>query len=386
MEKARSRVDFLENLERFIKNEGILDVPKLGEHTRIRLPDKSGAQESLDVPIPLRNRMDHLIPYTIPKEIPQTADMIARQIGTSANWVRRTSQRVGIEPNMSSEYPVYTLELLGEELAWVKAYNQLDDELTDYAIGKFIGKDPRWVAQQANELAVFPTNVPNAPNSYRQLYPKTLIAQLRHILLLIPPARDYRSVHELAEQFGQEWEWVKRRLDQSGLRSEQRWSAMGNQAIYLYPPQSVQIIERAVAERAPPAGNWMTTSTMANLLAKTHTWVDKRLEAHRSKSKILRDDRGANVAHYPPEVFLILQAEADEINTYPEVGDYLPLKTLAHKIGRSTLWVTSRLPFVETKSEKRVDSGRNIHDYYAPKIMEELVNLPPDILKRPSNR
>ena len=386
MERARSYEEFTNNLAQFIKNEGILDVPKLGEHTRLRIPDKSPAQELLDVPIPLKNRLEHLVPYTIPKEQPQTAEMIARQIRTTPTWVRRTAERVGVQLNNGGEYPLYTLELLEEELAWVKSYDQLGENLTDYAIGQFLAKDPRWVAQQANELAVFPIQEPNGPGKYRPLYPKTLIPQLRHIILSIPPANEYRTVYELAAQFGQEWEWVKLRLEKSGLRSERRWAPMSKNAVDLYPPQSEQIIAKAVAERAPAAGDWLTTSTMANRLSKTYKWVETRLVPYHNMRKVLRDDRGADTPHYPPEVFVQLQAEVAKINAYPEAGDYLALKTLARKIGRSTLWVTSRLPYVDTQAEKRLDSGRVEHDYYPPKIVDELINLPPDILKRPPKR
>jgi hypothetical protein len=376
---------------RVIDSEEIVDV-RFSDATRMPMPERSYAQEQLDILIPLENRIAHLIPYVEPTSELLSAYSIAQGIGAEIHWVQKTAKRIGITTipakgtgGADTElYPSLSLELLKEEWQWYQAYNALEDRLTSYAIGKFMARHDSWVERTAADLGIY-AEYGRSPSSGLNsfLYPKTLIPQLRHIQLVIPPQEDWLSVRSIAELTGQSVNWVRSRLEKRGFITEERRLYAGGKIFQLYPPESLAYIETLARERPSAAGDWLTVGAMARMLSKTDDWVSYRVKRLYEELGVLReDDTRKTVPHYPPSVLKSLQKEVEQISEFKEAGDYLAASGLARVLGKSINWVQRRLPYIDSQPETRINpANKRPLPYYPPETVEILQALPDDILR-----
>lgn len=387
----------LHKLEDIINlNDGYAyDVAPLGDETLLPFPDKTETQELLELPISLESRIAHLSSYNESSLEPHSEAQIRASIGAPERWVNRTAEHIGLQTasrlNTKNHLPetVYIspgLELLAEEFQWHTKYAQLDDKISEHVIELLVNRDPVWIRAMAEELEIYPDLIQDAPQHFKRLYPKKLATQLRHIILLYPPAHSELTVHTLAQKYSAKWDWVKRRLDKSGFTPKQMWSPHTHELLYYYPVECDDFIGQAVVEKAPPAGDWLTAHGIAKKLSRTFDWVTQRLIAYKETSEMRLDDRGAEAPHYPPEVVAILEQEANAENAYPDAGTFLALTALAKSINRSPLWVQNRLPYTDISPELRWNTQprqRRLREYYDPEDGQKLLALPDDILKRP---
>ncbi|MBC7459141.1 hypothetical protein H7200_00285 [Candidatus Saccharibacteria bacterium] len=371
-------------MRQFILQEELIDVTPFSEETRMKIPDQTHAQELLEQPIPLENRIAHLLPYLEPTAEIYSRFVIARKIGSPADWVQKVALRIGIQPITNTldeegveSYPPYSLELLQEEWQWYQSYKELDDYLTEYAISQFVARSPQWVRKTAADLEVYPTKAV-VFKRFRTVYPKTLIPQLRHLLLVYLPSEDWYITKELEEATGHDWGWVARKLKASGIQSQKRRSALNGGIFDYYPPEALEYLKQLNMDLVEPAGDWLTIQGMADKLGKSYKWVISQLADMQESPELKLSSRARDEEHYPPEV---CQKLSEKSATLIEVGDYFAVDTLAKYIGKSGQWVRNRLQYTDAIPEDRVDVTGSVHEYYPPDTIEKLEGLPWDILK-----
>jgi len=375
---------------RFVDSESIVDTT-FGEHTKMPLPEKSHFQEILETPIPLAHRVAHLIPYIEPTARRFGIDEIATKIGAERSWVRRTAVTIGIIQNDSRSeagedkktYPHLSYELLLEEWEWFVSYERLDDQLSSYAIGRFIARHDSWVEKHAYELGVYPTNgrqQTSGQNSY--LYPRTLIPQLRHIILSYMPQEDKVTLGDISQETGMKRSTVKKHLLRAGFTPEKRWSYTTGSLYDFYAEESIDFIKSIISELPPPAGDWLTVSEIADTLSKDYDWVKSRVVKFAEYASERLDNNGKKHLYYPPFVLGALKEEVNVLDGIPFVGDQLTVSGLAIAVRRSQRWVHARLPYIDTKPRDMINPVNNrTFAYYDRKAASELVGLPEDILR-----
>lgn len=354
----------------------IVDVV-FSDETRMPIPEKSHAQELLETPIPLENRIAHLIPYIEPTAELLSSHAIAKRIGAEEYWVSSVAKRIGIEllPNDSGEgaallYPPLSLELLEEEWQWHVSYEALAENLSTSAIAEFMAKTSYWVTKYAQELGFLFTVEESSYGSRSYSYPKQVIPQLRHIILSHPPAGDWYTLSELEEFTGHKRTWISNNLGKVGVESEQRWLALAGRLSPHFPPNTPEIIQ-AIADKTPlPAGNWLNVETMARQLSKTRDWVNKRIEPFKESGEIRIGDNGNPRMHYPPEIYAALEV-ARELQPV-QAGDWMTTNAIAQKLSRSYEWVSRRIETYAESSEIRIDSTGTFKTHYSPEVVEAL--------------
>jgi hypothetical protein len=368
---------------RVIDSEEIVDV-RFSDATRMPMPERSYAQEQLDIPIPLENRIAHLIPYIEPISELLGAHAIGRRIGAEVSWVKRTAERIGIKPivsddSVTSVYPVLTLELLEEEWQWYQAYETLDDRLSTYAISMFLAKSKKWVTYRANELGIFPKHERAVTGHMAYTYPKTIIPQLRHLILITPPEEDGYTDGELSRLTGQDEKWIQSRLFEAGILATQRQAYGSGRIFRFYPNESLAHIKALAAERKP-AGEWLTAKAMALRLRRSEGWVKRRLGDYVHLAELRQDDTGKSVLHYPPIVFEALKSDSEVGADLPRSDTRLALTALAASINKKPSWVQNRLRFVDASTDERLNSNNQAYNYYDESLGATLLALPEDIL------
>lgn len=385
----------------FVDREEIVDVLAYSKETRIPIPDRTYTQELLDVPIPLENRIAHLIPYIEPIAGVRTQYMISTIIGASASWVVRAAEYIGLEPlvngtdrgSLVRHYTPPALELLQEEWDWYQSYKELDDQLTETAVGMFVAKSVHWVRKTAHELEVYPIDKVLKTGRERYTYKKTLIPQLRHILLVFLPAEDWCTKQELIELTGKDWPWIKKQLIKTDIKVMPRRSPF-NGGVYDYiapesreylnsiktnlPKAGKRTIHYSEAVRQPLEEKAKTEGTdkrlariaIARAVGKSWDWVESRLpyvgiETYEEGSPVYREPE--------EEIIKGLKKIAEE-----EAADTrLAIYEIARILGHSSYWVKARLPFTTISPEEK--RGKQ-YDVFELEIIDQLRALPEDII------
>jgi len=362
----------------------IVDVV-FSDETRMPIPEKSYAQELLETPIPLENRIAHLIPYIEPTAELLSSHAIAKRIGAEEYWVSSVAKRIGIEllPNDSGEgaaqlYPPLSLELLDEEWRWQQAYEALDEKISLYKVSQFLARPRQWIADKSAELGVFPEYIQEGRPTF--LYEKTIILALRHLILIVPPQGDWHSVADLEELTGVPETRIRTLIAKQAIQSQMRWSYSTARELPHFPPESRETVERERDARPEPAGEWDTVVGAARALSKSPDWVRSRIGPEYEKKELL-DDSGKPAIHYKGLVDG-LRDEAKKIESYPEAGHFVTLSRLASIVGRSKNWTADRLLDIEDLvMETRLD-GRGIPaTHYDPETAVILSTFPKYKLK-----
>lgn len=361
----------------FVESEEIVDVPIFSEATRMPIPERTYTQELLDRPIPLENRIAHLIPYAEPVAGILTQYMIARLIGADPEWVVRVAERTGIAtlPEDKAErisvrqYASPALEVLQEEWDWYRAYKELDDLLTETAIAKFVAKSVHWVRKTAHELEVFPTDKVVKSGRERPAYKKTLIPQLRHLLLLFPPADDWATKRELIELTGKDWPWIEAQLKKTAMDIMERRSPF-NGGVYDYiAPQSRSYLSEVVAQLPEAAGNGLTIEAISKRIGRSPHWILRRMpEGYESLGLERTDDREIAGLHYFEDVWGPLQEQVKA----EENDKRLARIAIAKAVGKSWAWVESRLPYTNVDPEEKTNQNYHVFD---EKVVGELKDI-----------
>lgn len=240
-----------------------------------------------------------------------------------------------------------------------------------------------WVEKCAYELGVYPAKGrQQTSGQVSYLYPKTLIPQLRHIILSYMPQEDRVTLGDINQETGMKKSTIKKHLEQAGLTSEKRWSYTTGSLYDFYPEESTDFIKSIISELPPPAGDWLTVGTMADTLGKDYDWVKSRVVKFEDYAREKRDDNGRIRLYYPPFVLSALREEVDALDGIPFAGDQLTVSGLAIAVGKSGRWVHARLPYIETKPRDMINPVNNrIFIYYEQTAADELASLPQDILR-----
>jgi hypothetical protein len=347
--------------------------------------------ESESIKVPLENRIAYLAIDGDPINEWMSPTTIADLVGTNIYWVRRTAKRFGIETKSDESmvhnarsyelYPPLTFELLNDEYLWRKSYLQLDKYIGSAEIAEFIGRSIGWTKKTLESMGVKGQTTKHDSRKFIG-YPKTVVKELRDINLYTPLDNGWFTVLGLVETTGCDREWVERRLMEAGIESEERRSGLSGRIFDYYPPSAIETIGKAVENRPKAAGEWLTARAMAEVVPLSYTWVNKRLdEKYQEVGELRQDDQRVSRDHYPPAVLTELIAEAEKRLECQPVGDYLPISVVARKVGHHVLWVTNRLAFIDSKAEPRVDGQGRMLDCYPLEAVDELLDLPNNILK-----
>lgn len=363
-----------------------VDVVPFSEQTRLNIPELSHAQELLLTPIPLENRIAYLLPYIEPTAEVFSVTRAARHIGASSEWVLSVSRSIGLEvfeqDDGTSTVSSIGLHILKEEREWQEAFNELSEYLSSGAIGKFIARSESWVEQTANELAVFPERVILANGQVGAGYPKKLIPQLRHILLVVPPAEDYLTYDALAEMTGRKKEWIIRRLGERGIQPVERRSIVSGKLAKHVIAESLEIIQELIQHPPKPAGNWLTIGAMEALIGAEYEWLQHRVNDDIAEERLGDDQRPRK--HYPPEEVERLKVAFNIFNQFEyATAEDLTLFGVAKRTGHTQRWVSARLPYVSAEPyQKRNPTNNRLLTYYHKSIVDALLKLPADVLTR----
>lgn len=378
---------------RIIEDEQIVDVPIFNEATRMPLPEYSYAQELLTIPIPLENRIAHLIPYIEPVATTHTQYSIAITIGAPVRWVARTAERIGIMPLSGDggseksvcQYRSPALEVLQEEWEWYQAYNELDDQLTETAIAQFVARSPQWVRKTAYELEVYPGRAVKSGRE-RLTYKKTLIPQLRHILLVFPPAQDWCTKQELIELTGKSWPWIERQLQDADIKIMKRRSEITGSVHEYSAPESREFLVAQArldeTKRAEPIieapakaevlERGLALIAVAKMVGRSWAWVESRLPYVGVDSRE-GTDRTSDILDEEIATRLKKLAEEEAADTR------LSVAAIAKILGHRPPWVRARLPFTTIMPEEKRE---NTYVVYKSEVVDQLRTLPEDVITK----
>lgn len=349
------------------------------ENYPLPIPDRSYTQELLDTPVPLENRIELLSAYVLPTAKIHTLSQLVKKLEITPRSVHELSQALGIEfkeaADGTEEYPLFTYELLEEELAWDEIIAEQDDYVSAEMISRIVGRDVRWVKYRANELAVFPSHQMTATKRMSLAYPKSLIAQLRHVMLHTPAAGEWSSIAELAEEVGKDREWVVKRLQDSGIESQERIGRLNHNSNPHYPPMASEYLLECLQVENNLAGSWVTAAYIEHSVGRTSHWVSARLASYYQVKELRLDDTMKRTWHYPPEVLKALKAESEQEMAVQAAEEFMTVKALAQKLGRSVLWVRNRVAEIEATPEIRRNRSNRSYEYYSPDVLEELTRI-----------
>lgn len=349
------------------------------ENYPLPIPDRSYTQELLETPVPLANRIELLSAYVLQTAKIHTLGQLVKKLDITPKAVHELSEELGIEfkegPDGAEEYPLFTYELLQEELAWGEIIAEQDDYVSVEMTSRIIGRDVRWVKHRANELAVFPSYQMTATKRMSLAYPKSLIAQLRHVMLHTPPAGEWSSIAELAEEVERDRDWVVKRLQDAGIESQERIGRLNHNSNPHYPPAASEYLFECLQAENNVAGSWVTAAYIEHSIGRTNQWVSARLTVYDQVKELRLDDNMKRTWHYPPEVLKALKAESEQEMAVQAAEEFMTVKALAQKLGRSVLWVRNRVAEIEATPEIRRNRSNRAYEYYSPDVLEELTRI-----------
>lgn len=362
----------------------VIDIVDVSAHlftdeTRLAVPDKSYLQSLLEIEIPLQHRIDHLIPYVEFTADWFTADAITKKLEISdGGWVERVAKRIGVEHKLDVSsaqsrtlYAPPALELLYEEWQWAISYRALEDKISRAKAANFIGRSEKWVHNTANQLGVFPEIVELKKGQLTYLYPKQLISELRHIILVIPPNQDWTSLSEIANTVGRGDEMVAKILQELNIEPEERWNSLVGRISLMYPPDAYEAVKTHLQQYVP-AADWYSIKAIARTLGKDSQWVRPRLVSGGFQPEVRLDDSGKRVLHYPPEAIESLREEIGAIESLEEQGDFVSINKIAMLLNESKSWVQTGLAQLNLSSETRRSPKKRVVAVYPPSVLDEL--------------
>ena len=353
------------------------------------IPDKSHFQELLDQPVSLESRIVHLVAYIDIDEIPvgevNSEYFIARQLDSNTRWVRSKAKEIGLKvlnkgiDQSGVEYNVYdspALELLREEWWWRNETCVLDKEVMVKEFERLLGKTEKWVVKYAYELGVVVNYVPSPSGGKARMLPRTVLHQLRHIILMFPPQQDWYTEFELSQVSGHDDRWLATHLGRVGIHALPRWSDLTGKLLNFYPPESPDVIRAIEANQPRRAGNWLTAAGVARKIDMSDEWTTTRLrELQDPTAEIRLNDYNVPKLHYSPKTIARVEKLAVEIRNIPEINDWHTVSGLARQLDVKEPWVRRRLPFLKSIPEPRRDPSYRIFNCYPPGAITELEKM-----------
>ena len=299
---------------------------------------------------------------------------IGDQIGTSENQVIRIANFLGIPREQNSEgllvYPPYAQAVINEELQWRESYHQLPPRIRMSTIVERTGRSYVWTAKTVQELGVSPVRSELESGRVIELYAKGVLKELRQINMAVPMDDGWYNLRQLVEYTGADREWIENRL----TSGERRRSAITGKIYDYYPPESLQIVLREIADKPQPGGEWLTAYAISMRVDRSENWIRNQLEAHASLAVMRLDDNAVARPHYSPQIVRLLQQESNRRHALPEKADYLSLKEVARKLGHASLWAATRINELGISPEERIDKKGRPNYYYSPTILSVLTS------------
>lgn len=368
------------------EGKGSTEVKRFGKDTLMPMPDKSYFQELINQPVPLENRIAHLIAYVDIDPLPEgeiNSDyFIAKQIGSTEKWVKQKAQEIGLLPsnselNQNNEkvnvYDSPALELLREEWRWFTETRDLDDYIKLSVFERLLCKDEDWAIRCAHELGVSVRYILPPSGRKTRFLPRTLLHQLRHIILMFPPQGDWYTEFELIKETGRGGKWLVNHLGQVGISASLRWSDLTGKLLKFFPPESPDAVKTIESNLPKPAGNWLTGPAVARKIGMREEWTFTRLrEMDNFVSENRLNDGAIIKLHYSPETIARVEQKAIAVMSVPEAGDWYRVRDLKRELGVSDSWVRRRLPFLTCIPEQRRNFVDRIFTHYPPEALEEL--------------
>lgn len=304
------------------------------------------------------------------------AKTIASDIGTNDRWIFRTVKEFGIQSEVKivdgvkmSAYPHWTIDILREELQWREHVRELPDELGVTEIAESLGRSIGWTQKTLDGIEARPIR-----KSGPARYGKRHLKELRHISMAVPLDDGWYNLRQLSELTGQDRDWVERRVLEAGCEPMERRSALTGRIYDYFPQEALDAVKRAIDERAPPAGEWITVAGMAYRLNRGEKWVLARIAAFGDMSEMRQDDNGVPRTHYPPFVLSNLGAESEGLKQLPERGDYLNIHEIARSAGHATPWAEKLLSQLGIEPELRKDRRGRVQVSYPPSTVQLLLD------------
>lgn len=347
--------------------------------TLLEMPDMSYAQELLSTPVPVENRIA-VLNNTNPTFTSHTFRTIANSLNVSVKTAETLAAEIDIIPDKDT-LPLYSFELLEEEVLWNRFVDTLPQQMGPRRVGNAISRDRDWVIQTANELAIFPA-IDVAPNGLlRTRYDKSLVSALRTLMLHAPLASDWQNAEEFSREFRRSERWVVNILERNGIFPQDRMANKGQNVSPHYHPDSREVLRENNSYEM--AGDWMTISRMATLLARGYNWVQIRIQKSGIVGEMRFDDTHKLARHYSPEIFEQLKHMREAEKTSVELEGYISEKELARRLGRTWKWVRSRSDKIDSIVVTYVDTQDRTMWLYPEEAEAQMNELPSRRSKKP---
>jgi hypothetical protein len=337
------------------------------------MADSEALQHTSD--IPLEARMSFINQTQVNLEW-VNAKTIASDIGIYDRWVYRTIKELGIQSEMKlvdgvelAAYPHWVVDVLREELRWREHLSELSDELNVSDIAESLGRSFGWTQKTLEEIDAKPVRK-NGPLKYG----KRFLKELRHVSMAVPLDNGWYNLGQIIALTGQDRKWIERRILEAGYESMERRSALTGKIHDYFPRKVLDVVTSAMVERAAAAGEWMTVTGIATRLDRNEKWVIARMNAHRESGEMRQDDMGVTRLHYPPSVFLELNAESESLKQLPERGDYLNIHEVARLAGHGTVWAEKILSQLKIEPELRKDRIGRAQLSYPPATVQRMID------------
>lgn len=178
------------------------------------------------------------------------------------------------------------------------------------------------------------------------------------------------SVAQISELKGKPWTWIIRRV--VPFKDQIELPAGAGNIRELQIPHNVFVRIDFADETETPAGDWMTTTTMADELQVDYKWVNRRILQIETIGEFRIGVNGPKL-HFPQEALEELREIRNKALVKVDNDNYFNVTQLSEILGRHSLWVNNRLDKLDIEPILGLDASGKAIEFYPRSVLEMLV-------------
>ncbi len=329
-----------------------------------------------------KNKYANIYPEKAEPDLLLKITDVAVEVGMPVKWVFETTQTLGIEAEwdyfnnaLIPHYQPAIVEALREELEGQLGIEEADEEVTNYAIAKIIGRSEGWTRQKINDLGFEPIRTEDYREEVvktKKVYDKSVLIEIKKHSQAIKKAFGRLTISQIERATGVDHKRIKTVLAQRGIHPLKLRDLENGLTVMTYPPEAAEIVEESAKQRPKFGGDWLTKKAIATALGKTYGWVGRHIGEYQDLSEGRQDDSGVTRPHYPPHVLELMRQKVEELRKLKDKGDYLTVHDMSFALGKTWQWVKRKIKEYAIEAEKRLDKAGTPREHYSPEALKIL--------------
>ena len=210
--------------------------------------------------------------------------------------------------------------VVADEHEWRKAYDTLPDEVTAFDIAHVLEISDKTVTKILKSTGIISRRVTfKGTAAYKYYYPKFLAYRVRSELLMFPPARQNKTLHQSMGEIGCGHTWVANQDTSNFVPDLMR--APNGRVTNHYTPEFHAWLAQLYGDREDASTHLRTVPQIADDLGRNVDWVEPRLlRYHRRERREFR--HGVEYAMYDDDVFQALRKESERQASVPTIASH----------------------------------------------------------------